>query len=197
MPNVFLASRSPRRAVLLEQLGVSFLPLPVDVDERRRLNETPADFVCRLALEKAHCGWSMLAATGRGPVLGADTAVVLDRHVFGKPITAAEAESQLEALSGRCHEVLTAVALVAPAESVLLSRSRVWFRELRKEERRRYCATGEPLDKAGSYAIQGLGAIFVARLEGSYSGVMGLPLFETSQLLAAAGMDILPGAECS
>lgn len=190
---IYLASRSPRRRMLLEQIGVRYRVLALDLTERRRPGESPAAFVRRMARAKAELGRTRLPPGAAAPVLGADTVVIADGEVLGKPSSAGEACAMLERLSGRSHEVLTAVALAATTTEVALSRSRVWFRALTAEERAAYCATGEPLDKAGAYAIQGLAAAFVERLEGSYSGVVGLPLFETAELLRAVGIDALGG----
>lgn len=187
-PILVLASASPRRRELLAQIGVPHRVLAVDLDEGRRPGEAVEDFVQRLALDKALAGWRTLPAVERAPVLGADTLVVLDGEPLGKPADRDAALTMLARLSGRSHEVLTAVALVTPEPRVRLSRSRVSFRPTSAAERRAYWDSGEPVDKAGAYGIQGLGAIFVARLEGSYSGVMGLPLFETAELLAEAGI---------
>jgi septum formation protein len=181
---------------LLRQIGLACDQRPVDVDETPRAGELPADFVRRVALEKATEAWRA-GADGR-LVLGADTAVVADGEIFGKPAGGDDARAMLRRLSGRSHEVLTAVAVVLEGErDCLLSTSRVTFRPLSEEEIRRYVATGEPADKAGAYAIQGLAAVFVERLEGSFSGVMGLPLYETARLLARFGFDLFaanPGA---
>ena len=196
---IYLASRSPRRRALLEQIGVRHRVLRVEVEERRERDESPEAFVRRMARLKVETGRSRLAATDATPVLGADTAVVLDGEVLGKPGSADAARRMLERLSGRAHEVLTAVTLARvsrqptaadEAIAVALSRSRVWFRELDPAECETYCASGEPLDKAGGYAIQGRAAVFVRHLEGSYSGVVGLPLFETAELLRAAGIPV-------
>ncbi|MGD8642899.1 MAG: Maf family protein [Chromatiales bacterium] len=191
MPQIVLASASPRRRALLEQIGVSARVVPVDIDESRLGDEAPRDWVSRLALEKARAGRERVGATCH--VLGADTLVVLGDRVFGKPRDGIEACDMLAALSGRTHEVLSAVALVGPGHSRMrLSVSAVSFVTLDDERIRAYWETGEPADKAGAYAIQGLGAVFVERLEGSYSGVMGLPLHETAELLSELGMAI-PG----
>jgi septum formation protein len=187
-PSLVLASASPRRRELLTQIGVPHRVLALDLDERRGPGESVEDFVQRLALDKALAGWRAQPAVERMPVLGADTLVVLDGEPLGKPADRDEALTMLARLSGRTHEVLTAVALVTPEPRVRLSRSRVSFRPIEAAERLAYWESGEPVDKAGAYGIQGLGAIFVARLEGSYSGVMGLPLFETAELLAEAGI---------
>lgn len=188
---LYLASRSPRRRELLTQLGVRFHTLEVDVDETRRPGEPPERFVRRLAEDKARRGGETTGLDPGLPVLGADTVVLLGDEALGKPRDADHALGLLARLSGRCHEVLTAVALAGPCTGGRLSRSRVCFRTLSEEECRAYCATGEPLDKAGAYAIQGLAASFVTRLEGSYSGVVGLPLYETAELLRDCGIDLL------
>ena len=185
-PVLCLASVSPRRRELLSQIGVSHVVMGADIDEAVLPGDTPSDYVSRLAREKA-------LAIRRGgqhlPVLAADTTVVVNEKVFGKPRDRAEAVDMLAELSGRAHEVLTAVAL-ADSRGVAerLSSSTVRFRNLTREECVAYWETGEPRDKAGGYAIQGLGAVFVESLRGSYSGVMGLPLFETGELLRAAGI---------
>jgi septum formation protein len=189
-PLVYLASLSPRRHELLLQIGVDHEVVGVDVDERRLPGEPPADYVVRLASAKAGAAAGSRAVARQPlPVLGADTAVVVDGEVLGKPRDRAEALGMLARLSGRTHEVVTGVAL-ATAASVLtrVSLSRVGFRELDDGEMARYWASGEPADKAGAYGIQGLGAVFVSRIEGSYSGVVGLPLFETAEMLRGAGI---------
>jgi septum formation protein len=186
---VHLASASPRRRELLRQIGVPFEVLPAVIDEALRPGEHPDAYVLRMAREKA------LAACPEHPepepviVLAADTVVVLDNRVLGKPGDVAAAERMLEVLSGRTHEVLTAVALRRGErlESVL-SASEVRIRPTTAIERRAYCQTGEPLDKAGGYAVQGLAAVFIEHLVGSYSSVMGLPLYETAKLLAHFGL---------
>lgn len=187
-PVLVLASASPRRAELLGQIGVRFVQRVADVDETRRYNEPVADYVRRVALDKAR---AVRAADGAGglPVLGADTAVAVDDRVFGKPADRADALATLRALSGREHRVLSAVAVAAGREAVLINETRVWFRPLEDEELAAYWASGEPRDKAGAYAIQGRGAVFIERIDGSYSGVMGLPLFETARLLRDFGID--------
>ncbi len=185
---LYLASRSPRRLALLAQLGLTPQVLELDLDETRLPGETPEAYVRRLALAKAELGYRGLAAGAQGPVLGADTAVVLGDQVLGKPRDRAEALTMLLSLAGREHRVLTGVALVDGGSRYRLSVSRVRFRPLSEAEARAYWDTGEPADKAGGYGIQGLGALFVQELSGSYSGVMGLPLFEVAQLLAEAGL---------
>jgi septum formation protein len=189
-PFIYLASRSPRRRQLLEQIGVRYQTLDVDIDESRRKGEAPYDYVCRLAQEKAGRGWAILDAAVRAPVLGADTVVVVDDEILGKPADVAAAETMLARLSGHTHEVLTAVTLANEKQRTRLSRSLVTLRSSTPSERAAYCTTGEPLDKAGAYAIQGLGAVFVEKLDGSFSGVMGLPLFETAELLSGVGIHV-------
>lgn len=191
-PHIYLASASPRRRELLQQLGVRFEVLAQDVAEVRREGESPEAFVERLALEKAQAGWVQLTAAQRLPVLGADTVVVVDEQVLGKPAGRDDALAMLARLSGRTHRVLSAVALLGQdGARVRVSESRVTFRVIEEQERAAYWASGEPADKAGAYAIQGLGALFVRHLEGSYSGVMGLPLFETGELLREFGIELL------
>ena len=190
-PSVYLASLSPRRQELLQQIGVSYELLPVNVDETPADDESAEDYAQRLALAKARAGWSSLAGKKRLPVLGADTVVVANGVLMGKPRDRQQANVMLQALSGSTHEVLTAVALAAENSLVRLNISRVTFRTLSLSECEAYWDTGEPADKAGAYAIQGLGAAFITRLEGSYSGVMGLPLFETADLLQESGIRLL------
>jgi len=186
---VYLASASPRRSELLRQIGVPFEVRPADIPETHTAGEPADALVLRLAAEKADAVWRRVPAAERRPVLAADTAVVLDERVLGKPADEAEAAAMLAALSGRTHRVLTAVALrCGDAAETLLSTSEVRFRATTAEERAAYCHSGEPLDKAGAYGIQGRAAMFVEHLEGSYSGVVGLPLFETAALLAGAGV---------
>jgi septum formation protein len=189
---IYLASRSPRRGELLTQIGVRFASLAADIDEARRSDEPPQVYVRRVALEKGRAGRATLPASDDRPVLAADTAVVRADALLGKPRDREDAARMLRLLSGRTHRVLTAVALIAGArEWVEMSESRVTFRPIGEAEIQRYWRTGEPLDKAGGYGIQGHGALFVAALEGSYSGVMGLPLFETGRLLERAGIELL------
>jgi septum formation protein len=188
-PLIHLASRSPRRRELLDQIGVSWATVDQDVDETLGAGESPEVFVVRLALEKARAGWHTLDA-GVVNVLGADTVVVVDGEVMGKPADEGEARAMLDRLSGRSHRVLTGVALVdGEREATRLSVNNVSLREISRDEMRRYWASGEPVDKAGAYAIQGRGAVFVTHLDGNYSGVMGLPLFETADLLDDFGLD--------
>ncbi len=190
-PQVYLASASPRRRELLAQIGVAFERIVVDVPERRATQESAAAFVQRVALDKAHAGRARIGETALScPVIGADTAVVVDGRVLGKPADREDALRMLALLSGRRHEVLTAVALAGRRDAVQLSRSQVCFRPITAAERAAYWDSGEPADKAGAYAIQGKAAVFISDLQGSYSGVMGLPLFETAELLQAEGVRI-------
>ncbi len=185
---VYLASGSPRRRELLTQIGVPFRVVAAPVDEQVRPGEAPAAYVARLAAAKADAGWEQSREPG-GPVLAADTAVVLHGEILGKPSDRQDAMNMLQGLSGCTHEVLTAVALrTVRGLASRTSRSEVTFRGIASAEAQAYWETGEPCDKAGAYAIQGRAAVFIAALNGSYSGVMGLPLFETAELLAGAGM---------
>ena len=187
---VYLASASPRRSELLRQIGVAFEVRPADIAETQAAGESADALVLRLAAEKADAVWRRVPAGERRPVLAADTAVVLDERVLGKPADEAEAEAMLAALSGRTHRVLTAVALRwGDAAETAVSSSEVRFRATTRDERAAYCRSGEPLDKAGGYAIQGHAAVFVRVLYGSYSGIMGLPLIETAQLLRRFGIE--------
>ena len=201
-PLLYLASKSPRRQSLLAQLGIEFetLLLREAVGRERdvvevALDEEPAPhYVERIARTKAQVGWQRMQdrKLAERAVLGADTEVVLDGEIFGKPRNANDAVRMLKRLSGRTHQVLTAVAIrYRNAIEVDLSSSRVTLRRLAAAEIERYVQSGEPLDKAGSYAVQGRGAAFVARIEGSYSGVVGLPLCETATLLARVGVHVL------
>jgi len=186
---VYLASASPRRRELLRQIGVAFEVRPAAIAEDPLPREAPEDYVRRLATAKAEAVFATLREPELRPVLAADTAVVLDGALLGKPADAREAAEMLERLSGRAHRVLTAVALHSgDSVATLRSDSEVRFRATTAAERLAYCATGEPFDKAGGYGIQGHAAVFVESLQGSYSGVMGLPLFETAALLARAGV---------
>ena len=189
MATLHLASGSPRRRELLAQIGVPFVTLIASIDESALPGESAERYVERLAREKALAGLAALDEPQQAVVLGADTAVVLDGHILGKPVDRAEALATLEALSGREHQVLTAVALASTTrvESRVVA-SRVRVRPLRTGEAEAYWASGEPRDKAGSYGIQGLAAVFVSQLEGSYSAVVGLPLCETAQLLREFGI---------
>jgi septum formation protein len=189
-PHVFLASASPRRRELLTRIGVDYTLLHAEVDEALHPGEIAGDYVRRVALEKARAGRALLSGAAASPVLGADTAVVIDGRIMGKPRDRGEGIDMLLALSGRSHEVLSAVALAAGREAVCVSTSRVTFRALTPAQCAAYWDTGEPHDKAGGYAIQGRAGVFVSRLEGSYSGVMGLPVYETAELLREFGIEV-------
>ncbi len=187
MPLV-LASQSPRRADLLKQMGLSFEVMPADVDETPRPGEPAAEYVARLACDKAR---AVSQARPEAWVLGSDTSVVLGNEILGKPADADEARATLARLSGQTHQVMTAVALARRQDcQVRLVVTDVRFRTLTAEEIHAYVNSGEPMDKAGSYGIQGLGGIFVESLQGSYSAVVGLPLLETAALLANAGCPV-------
>lgn len=197
---IYLASRSPRRRELLKQVGITFEIMLLredskrgaDVDEKPQPLEKPEAYASRLARSKAE-----LAATYMGrralparPVLAADTTVVCDNAIIGKPTDRADAERILKRLSGRQHEVITAVSVATPDRvEQAVSISKVWFRPLTDDEIHRYVTTGESLDKAGAYAIQGRAAVFATRIEGSFSGIMGLPLAETCELLLRFGIE--------
>jgi septum formation protein len=189
-PQIHLASSSPRRRELLAGLGISFSHAGVDLDESRNAGEPVDDMVMRLAREKAFA----VDRTQYGgiPVLAADTVVVLADQVFGKPRSKEEALAMLAALSGQSHRVLTAVALIYDDElGTAMSTTEVQFRDINPDEALAYWQSGEPAGKAGAYAIQGLGGIFVGSIKGSYTGVVGLPVFETADLLAQAGIGVL------
>ena len=199
MNQIFLASRSPRRLELLQQVGVTCQPLVMregtgrvrDIDETPLPGENPFVYVERMAKLKAQIG--MLRVRQRGlapmPLLAADTTVSINGNILGKPADAADAKRMLRLLSGTVHEVLTSVAITDGNRMLHdTSISRVRFRDLESGEIDRYVASREPIGKAGAYAVQGLGAVFIERLEGSYSGVMGLPLYETRQLLRGFGV---------
>ena len=186
-PLLHLASTSPRRREILAALQLEFSVGHVDVDETPQAGETPADMVLRLAVAKAEAG----IADAGNLVLAADTAVVIDGRSLGKPADKQDCLAMLDALSGRGHKVLTGVALRGPGRTTTaLSATGVYFREISRDEALAYWQSGEPSDKAGAYAIQGLGGVFVERIEGSYSGVVGLPVFETVTLLREAGLDV-------
>jgi septum formation protein len=181
---LYLASRSPRRRELMAQLGLRFETLDVEVPEQRQPGEPPGDYVSRVAREKAGAGLLEVVAVHDARVIGADTEVVLDGEAFGKPADDAAAAAMLRRLSGRVHQVISVVWCIdAGREEHAMSRSSVRFAALDDAEIGAYVATGEPFGKAGAYAIQGRGAAFIAHLDGSYSGVMGLPLHETARLL--------------
>lgn len=199
---IYLASRSPRRRELLKQIGInfevlimrSFPAVRADVDETPRPGESPGDYVTRIASNKAMTGWTraLERRLPRLPVLGADTTVTLGGEIIGKPLNTDDAVKVLRKLSGQEHEVFSAVA-VAMNDNVTtkLSRSRVRFAELTDSMIQDYVDTGESMDKAGAYGVQGKAATFIAEINGSYSGIMGLPLFETAQLLKQVGFPIL------
>ena len=189
---VILASASPRRRELLEQIGVRAIVKSVDIDESRKPGEPVKEYVQRLAMEKAERGFSTIKNSQKLPVVGSDTIVVIDGIVLGKPEDRQQAKEMLQQLSGQKHTVLTSVAIVTEDKKVIdTSSSEVLFNKLELQEIEDYVVTGEADDKAGSYAIQGLAAQFVKNLNGSFSGVMGLPLFETVQLLKQCGIDPL------
>lgn len=184
---LYLASKSPRRRELLARLGVEFDVLDIDVPEVRGADEPVLDYVRRVAREKAAAGLARVGGEAR--VLGSDTEVALDGRVFGKPRDARDAAEMLAALAGRTHQVITAVTLAGGARPLqALSVSEVTFAPLAPARIARYVESGEPDGKAGGYAIQGTAEAFVTKLSGSYSGVMGLPLYETAQLLREAGL---------
>jgi septum formation protein len=186
-PEIHLASSSPRRREILTTLGVNFTSAGVDIDESRTPGEDVAEMVLRLASEKAQA-----ADAGDLPVLGADTIVTLDGRVFGKPGSEADALAMLQALSGRTHQVLTGVAILRDGVlSTAISSTDVRFRDIDPDEALAYWQSGEPDGKAGGYAIQGVGGIFVESINGSYSGVVGLPVYETAKLLVAAGIVVM------
>ena len=189
MNSLYLASGSPRRRELLVQIGVPFTAVSAAIDETPLTNESAVSYVERLARGKAASGLAALANTCGACVLGADTAVIVDGKILGKPVDQADALAMLMALAGREHEVLTAISLTdgQRCETVCVS-SRVRFRAITVEEATTYWHSGEPQDKAGGYAIQGLGSVFVAGLNGSYSAVVGLPVCETAQLLDQFGI---------
>jgi septum formation protein len=190
LPAVLLASASPRRRELLRQIGIDAEIVPAEVDESRFADESPHEYVARVTRLKAQTAWSALAPARRTALLAADTAVVLDSEIFGKPEDRAHGLAMLARLSGRTHEVATGVALVTEAGlGFRLNVSQVTFRALQPTECAAYWDSGEPQGKAGGYAVQGRAAVFIRMLCGSYSGVMGLPLYETAELLRAAGID--------
>ena len=199
---IYLASKSPRRRELLRQVGIDFDILSlrsdparaVDVSEEAFANEPAPDYVARVAREKGEFGWNLLHLRRMPvrPVLSADTTVTIDGEILGKPADRQEAAAMLERLSGRTHQVLTSVALhYTDVFEQITQVSNVRFAQLSPQTIRAYCATTEPYDKAGAYGIQGLAALFIEHIEGSHSGIMGLPVFETAQLLQKAGITVL------
>jgi septum formation protein len=187
-PLIYLASASPRRSALLAQIGVPHEVRPVHVDENTHPGEGPGQYVQRLARSKAEALWAALPPGDRRAVLGADTTVAIDGQILGKPVDEADCLRMLRLLSERTHQVYTALALHhAGGDEALLNVSDVSFRALDDAEIRAYWSSGEPHDKAGGYAIQGRAALFIDRIAGSYSGIMGLPLYETGRLLETIG----------
>ena len=187
--NIHLASSSPRRHEILMAMGIKFTAAGVDIDESRYDGESASDMVVRLAMAKANAARTMVARSV--PVIGSDTAVVLDNQILGKPESKDEAVEMLASLSGREHKVLTGVALDYSGEiTTITSAMGVRFREIHPNEASIYWQSGEPRDKAGAYAIQGIGGIFVEYISGSYSGIVGLPVFETAKLLSNADLFI-------
>ena len=196
-PGLYLASKSPRRALLLEQLSVDFSVLAVDIDESQSALEPPNDYVLRMATKKAQQGFRCLdesyAQAAYTTVLAADTVVVFNRQILGKPKNATNAKQMLSMLSGHSHEVLTAICLAQRQcdgglrQESRISKTNVTFRPITEQEIEWYWQTGEPQDKAGGYGIQGKAAQFISHISGSYSGVMGLPLFEMSELMSRFG----------
>ena len=210
-PCIYLASQSPRRRELLEQIGVRFNVLNIDVPEDKNPTESAYEYVERLAIAKANAGkialneqyleskkntlrcWqSKKKHATIDIVIGSDTAVVCDERILGKPVSSEDAAEMLCLFSGRTHEVLTGVAVSGSSILTAVSRNLVTFRELSEVDISRYIATNEGVDKAGGYAVQGLAAIFIEKIQGSYSGVMGLPVYETANLLSQSGVQILP-----
>ena len=187
MTDIILASSSPRRAELLDQLGIKYRVKAVDIDETPLANESPTDLVQRLSLEK-----SQAVSNSTIPVLGSDTLGLIEDNLLLKPLNYAHEKSMLQKLSGQWHEIFTAVTVTSAKKSItILNHNRVLFRQITDDEIQAYWNTGEPQDKAGGYAIQGIAACFIEKIEGSYSGIMGLPLFETSLLLKQFGISVL------
>ena len=185
---IILASASPRRKELLDQIKVSYQVYPVDLDETPLPNETPLNYVLRIAAEKSAACLGQLKP--QIPVLAADTAVILDNMILGKPKDQADALAMLKQLSGKTHQVYSAISLRGREHSQAVSITEVTFRRLTEREILDYWRSGEPVDKAGGYAIQGMGGAFVESIKGSFSGVVGLPLFETAKLLSEQGIEI-------
>jgi len=188
-PMLYLASRSPRRNELLARLDIPFRALDLEVPECRGADESPLAYVRRVALDKARAGLAQVVDDPQPVVLGSDTEVVLGDRVYGKPVDAADAAAMLRSLAGRTHRVITAVALAAPTrEAQVVVESEVTFAAMAEDEIAAYVASGEPMGKAGAYAIQGGAERWISRLAGSYSGVMGLPLQQTAALLRGFGV---------
>jgi septum formation protein len=183
-PTLYLASRSPRRQALLDQIGVTYTVITADIDETPRDNEASGDYVMRMAYEKAQAGLAAITPQNGAYVLAADTSVILDNQIIGKPIDDVDAAQWLKQLSGRTHQVMTAVCLMSERKvEQAISVNDVTFSFLTDTQIEQYIRTGEGRDKAGSYAVQGKAALFIEKIQGSYSGIMGLPLWETGQLL--------------
>jgi len=192
---LYLCSKSPRRQELLTQIGVTFTLLDVDIDENPMPAESPQQYVSRLAQEKALVGWESAARVLNIPVLGADTTVVCAGEIMGKPNNKEHGVKMLAAQSGASLQVMTAVCLVKKEVRInSISISNVLFRHISPQEIEAYWASGEPVDKAGAWAVQGLGAVFIKNIEGSYSGVMGLPLYETAECLKSVDIDCVLGS---
>lgn len=188
---IYLASNSPRRKELLQQMGVSFKVIPQYAEEVHQLNESPENYVSRLALDKARDGLSRQNNQAI-PVLGSDTAVILNGAILGKPKDKTQAIDMLLSLSEQTHQVITAVALISEQKTEqIVSKTEVTFSRISRSVCEKYWYSGEPRDKAGSYAIQGRGALFISNINGSYSGVMGLPVYETSILLQRFGISLI------
>ncbi|MCW9699173.1 Maf family protein [Avibacterium sp. 20-129] len=199
-PQLYLASQSPRRLQLLQQLGLEVEIFNADIDETPNADELPVDYVRRMAQEKNHAACQQLEKRANFlphlPILSADTSVVCDGEILGKPQDEAQAVQMLSLLSGKTHQVLTAVCVSLPNQiHSLVQTSQVTFSSLTKQDILAYIATGEPMDKAGAYGIQGLGGLFISRIDGSFSGVMGLPVFETAQLLRQVGISLFASSE--
>jgi septum formation protein len=188
-PQIILASASPRRSELLKQIGISHRIMAVDINETPLANESPLAYVERVAAEKSAACQVLL--NDNLPVLSADTSVICDGEIMGKPLDLDHAISMLSRLSGRSHQVYSAVSLRGDQHWQALSISEVKFKSLSTDEIIAYWQTGEPCDKAGAYAIQGLASTFIESITGSFSGVMGLPLYETAQLLAKQGIKVI------
>ncbi len=185
MSKIVLASASPRRAELLAQIGVQFEVYAADIDETPMTNESPYDYVVRMALQKAR---AVANCYGDKIILASDTSVVFGGDILGKPENEQHARNMLQRLSGKTHQVMTSICLLGEQQHLVVSTTDVTFRDLSEREISAYWASGEPLGKAGGYAIQGFGATFIERIAGSYSAVMGLPLFEVGQALRAEGV---------
>jgi septum formation protein len=189
MPKIILASASPRRQELLKQIKIHYQVQLAEIDESPKLNELPADYVLRLAIEKATACKAKF--NPKLPILAADTSVIFNGKILGKPEDESNAKTMLRELSGNTHQVFTAIALLGRELQSALCVTEVSFKVLSEAQIYAYWQSGEPIDKAGGYAIQGVASAFIERINGSFSGVMGLPLFETAQLLALEGIEVL------